>query len=172
MDLKHKSKKRTGPKPAEKAEDAYNYAMWYLNNFGDTSESNLRTKLKNKTDNQEWIDFAINKVIEHRFQSDARYAEIIVRQGMETKSWGRSRIAQELMKKGIQTDIANEAMSPLDDDDPIDRATQGLGKKFRDRDIVEQKDLAKAQRFLATRGFDFDCISAAIKQHNDNASAE
>lgn len=168
MERKNQRQKRTGAKPAEKAEDAFNYLMWYLNKFGDTSESNLRTKLKNKTDNQEWIDFAIIKAIEHGYQSDSRCAEIIVRQGMESKAWGRSRIAMELKKKGIPADIATEAMAPLEDDDPTARATEALGKRFRGREITEQKDRAKAGRYLATRGFGFDSISKAIRNHNES----
>ena len=136
MKDKRQSKQRTGPKPAECADDAFNFVMWHLNKFGDTSESNLRTKLKRKTDNQEWIDFAINKVIELGYQSDSRYAEIVVRQGMESRSWGRSRVAMELKKKGIPDDVAAEAMAPLDDDDPIARCTEALGKKFRGREIT------------------------------------
>jgi len=160
--------KRKGARPAENAEDAYGYALWYLNKFGDTSESNLRIKLRNKTDNQEWIDYAINKLIDQGYQSDQRYAEILVRRGMETKSWGRSRIQQELARKGIPRDIMAEAMQPLDDDDPVARATVALSKKFRGREIDSEKDSAKATRFLVTRGFDFDSISKAIRQHNES----
>lgn len=164
---RNRDRKRKGAKPAENPEDAYNYAIYYLAKFGETSEANLRLKLKNKTDNQAWIDFAINKVIEQGYQSDSRFAEMIVRKGVESKSWGKSRIEQELRKKGISSDIAEEALSALSEDDPLPRAQEALEKKFRGRVITEQKDWAKATRFLATRGFGFGCISAAIKLHNE-----
>src|SRR5690554_5309366 len=106
MEKPYRKQKRKGPKPAEGPEDAYNYVVWYLSKFGENSEKNLREKLKNKTDNQEWIDFAINKVVELGYQSDSRYAEMIVRNGLGSKSWGKSRIEQELRRKGIPSDIA------------------------------------------------------------------
>ena len=56
MESKPQGQRRSRAKPAEKPEDAFGYAVWYLNKFGDTSEKNLREKLTNKTDNQEWID--------------------------------------------------------------------------------------------------------------------
>jgi len=172
MENKTPAQRRSQAKPAEKPEDVWGYLTWYLNKFGDTSEKNLRDKLTNKTDNQEWIDRAIEKAIDLGFQSDTRFAEMIARRGFESKHWGRSRIEQEMMKKGVPSDIAKEAIGAWSDEHPEDRAAEALTKKFRDREIAEQKDQAKATRYLASRGFDFGCISAAIKLHNDSLEGD
>lgn len=163
-------KKRQGPRPAEGPPDVLQYGLWYLAKFGDTSEKNLRTKMRNKTDEESWIDEAIQKLIDLGYQSDERFAELIVRKGLESKSWGRARIEAEMFRKGVPSDVAKEAMVVLQDDDPATRADEALGKKFRLKNLVEQKDRARATRYLASRGFDFQSISAAISRHNDHCS--
>ena len=161
-------KKRTGPQPAKGPECVYSYAIWYLGRFGENSEKQIRDKMKNKTDNQEWIDIAMNKIIDQGYQSDSRYAEMIVRKGLGSKAWGKSRIKNELRSKGILTDTIEDAMELLNDDDPLSRAHEALGKKFRGKEIVEKKDYGKATRFLSVHGFGFDHIRSAIKLHNEN----
>jgi regulatory protein len=126
--------------------------------------------MRNKTDEESWIDEAIQKLIDLGYQSDERFAELIVRKGLESKSWGRARIEAEMFRKGVPSDVAKEAMVVLQDDDPATRADEALGKKFRLKNLVEQKDRARATRYLASRGFDFQSISAAISRHNDHCS--
>ena len=163
--------KRKLPKPAKNPERVFEYAVWRLNEFGETSEKNLREKLTRVTDNQEWIDAAIAKLIELGYQSDRRFAEVIARKGLGSKRWGERRIEQEMKKKGINSDVIEEVMSSaLSDDDPIARAQDALGKKFRGREIKEQKERARATRHLAGKGFSFDCISSAISRHNQEIS--
>lgn len=171
MENQRQNKKRKGARPAKEPEEVYGYAVFYLSKFGERSESDLRVKLKNKTDNPAWIDYAINKVIEQGYQSDSRYAEMIVRNGLGSKAWGRSRIEQEMRRKRLSSDVIEEAMTALIEDDPLSRAKDAIDKKFRGREITEKKDWAKATRFLATRGFGFDAISSAIKRHNEELNS-
>lgn len=166
MDEKPQRRKRKGPIPAKGPEDVYGYGVIILGRYGDFSEKDLREKMKRKTDNQDWIDQAMAKLIEQGYQSDARCAEMIVSKGMGSKVWGRSRIEQEMRRKGLTTETIEEALTLLAEDDPLERAKDALDRKFRDRVIEDQKDRAKATRFLATRGFGFGSISSAIDQHN------
>jgi regulatory protein len=151
-------------------EDVYGYAVFLLSKFGDYSEKNLREKMKRKTDNQQWIDQSIEKLIEQGYQSDARYAEMIVRKGTGPKAWGKGRIEQEMKRKGLDSETIKEALTLLADDDPLERAKEALDRKFQDRVIEDQKDRAKATRFLAARGFGFGSITAAIDLHNRELS--
>lgn len=169
----YQNRKKKGARPAKEPQCAYNYAVWYLNKYGEQSEKTLREKIrKAKTDNEEWIDFAINKVQEYGFQSDLRYAEMIIRRGLSpSNSWGVRRIQQELIKKGIHRDVADEALSALSEDNPVERATQALAKKYKSLVIKEPKDKNRAVRFLAGKGFGFDVISSAISAHNNPEEA-
>lgn len=161
--------KKKGAAPAKEPQCAYNYAVWYLNKYGEQSERTLREKIrKAKTNNEEWIDFAISKLQEYGFQSDARYADMIIRKGLSpSSSWGVRRIQQEMIKKGISRDIAEEALGALNEDNQTERATQALEKKYKTLVIKDQKERSRAVRFLSGKGFGFDVISSAISAHNE-----
>lgn len=158
-------RKKRQAEPAKTIQEVESYALYYLNKYGETSEQNLRTRLlRNKTDNQEWVDEIILKVIEYGYLSDMRYAEIIVRHGVENKGWGRQRILSELIKKGIKRDVIDSAILVLDRDDPVSRAATLIEKKFKCE--INKDNWRKAVNFLANRGFSFDTISSAIKTYN------
>lgn len=161
-------KKRTGPKQAKSAESLFNYGVWYLHKFGDTSEHNLRTKMSRKTEHPEWVESAIQRLVEMDYISEKRFASLMVYKGLGSKAWGRARIEMELKRKGVKPEIIKEALEELQDDDPESRAEQALAKKFRNNRILDQKERARATRFLASRGFDFQSISKAIEAHKDS----
>lgn len=165
---KSKGQKRSGPKQAKSAESLFNYGVWYLHKFGDTSEHNLRMKMSRKTDNPEWVDSAIRRLVEMDYLSETRFAALVVHKGLASKSWGRARIEMELKRKGVKPEVIKEALEELQDDDPASRAEQVLSKRFRKSPITEQNERAKATRYLASRGFDFQSISKAIAGHNES----
>lgn len=165
----YQKKKRKEPKQAKTAERVLNYAIWRLGEYGETSEKNLREKLARITDNQEWMDAAIARVIDLGYQSDRRYAEMIVRKGLGSEAWGERRIVEELKKKGIAPDATEQALELLAEDDPVGRAKEVLDKKFRDRKIEGKREWAKAQGLLNRKGFGLDAISPAINLHNEEA---
>ena len=167
---KKPGQKREGPKQAKDPERVYSYGVWRLSKYGEISEKKLREKMTRITDNQEWIDSAINKLIDQGYQSDSRYAEMIVRKGLGSKAWGKRRIEQEMKVKGISSDVIEEALEVLNEDDPLERAKDALAKKFRGREIKDQKEWARAMRFLARQGF--GGASDAIKLHNSELAEE
>jgi regulatory protein len=163
-----KEQRRSGPKQAKSAESLFNYGVWYLHKFGDTSEHNLRMKMSRKTDNPEWVESAISRLVEMDYLSEKRFAELMVHKGLGSKTWGRARIEMELKRKGVRQEVIKEALEELQDDDPASRAEQVLAKKFRNNPITEQNERARATRYLASRGFDFQSVSKAIAGHNES----
>ena len=164
--------RRTGPKQAKNTTSLFNYGVWYLSKFGDTSVHNLSTQMSRKTENSEWVDDAIRRLVELDYLNERRFAEVMVHKGLGSKAWGRARIEMELKKKGVDQGVIKEALAVLADDDPAGRAEEALNKKFRARQIIEMKERARATRFLASRGFDFQSISKAIESHNDFVPSE
>lgn len=159
--------------PAKELQCVINYAAFRLDRYGETSEKKLRVVLKNKTDNQAWIDQAIERMIDLGYLSDIRYAEMLVRKGVVSKGWGKRRIEQVLREKGIPNDVAEQALLALENDDPLSRAVGSLSKKFSSKiEYRDQKQYAKAVRHLGSRGYGFDVITDAIKQYNESLEYE
>ena len=70
--------------------------------------------------------------------------------------------------KGLRTvnqTLKNKGLPPVarDADKELEKARALLVKKFRNQTKLDLKDRQKAYRMLASRGFDFDTINAAIK---------
>ena len=162
-------KKRTGLTPAKEPQCVVNYALYCLKS--ETNEATLRKKLKNKTDNLDWIDEAIVKVKDWGYLNDARYAGMYVRNAIKMKGWGERRIKQEMRMKGLADEVIEQALAENDDSEPESMALNALSKKFK-TPIIEMKERARAQRYLVTRGFSFGDISNAIKAHNESLENE
>ncbi|MCY9861311.1 regulatory protein RecX [Vibrio coralliirubri] len=158
--------------PAKEPQCVINYAMIRLDRYGETSEKKLREALCNKTDNQQWVEMAVARMIELGYLCDLRYALMIVRNGVDLKGWGKRRIEQSLKNKGIKSDVAAQAMLSIEDDDQLTRSVFSLSKKFSSKiEYRDQKNYARAVRYLVGQGFGFDVITDTIKQFNETFDA-
>ncbi|WP_413110740.1 RecX family transcriptional regulator [Thaumasiovibrio sp. DFM-14] len=101
--------KQAGPKPAQKVEDVYEYAIWWLNQRS-YSVAKLKEKLPRKTTNSEWIDQVIHRLLELGYLCDKRYAETYVQS--RCRAYGPTQLAQKLQLQGVgQADIDNALLS-------------------------------------------------------------
>lgn len=134
---------------------AFNSALNSLD-YRDHSEREIRTKLLRKHD-AEYVDEAVEKLLELNLINDERYAENYARELFEHKKFGKMRIRAELRAKGISADIANEAVEALFDEeepDNIQRIVDIIGKRYYNRmnDEVGRKSFF---RFAANGVFIF-----------------
>jgi regulatory protein len=107
----------------------------------------------------------IYKLQRENLLDDADFA----RQWVESRQHhklGRSRIAQELRRKGVSQDEAEEALSIIEDDDQLAGAI-ALAQKAAAR-IKPGEDMRKASSriaaMLARRGYSWDIAKEAIRQ--------
>ncbi|MGR5065188.1 RecX family transcriptional regulator [Photobacterium sp. DNB22_13_2] len=132
---KQSAPKPAGPKPAQKVEDVYEYAIWWLNQRS-YSVAKLKEKLPRKTTNTEWINQVINRLLELGFLCDQRYAETYV--NSRCRSYGPAKLAQKLKLQGVsQADIDN-ALLTIDEsgqDELINRVINKYAGKKSAKDI-------------------------------------
>lgn len=111
------------------------------------------------------VEMVIYKLQRENLLDDADFA----RQWVESRQHhklGRSRIAQELRRKGISQEEAEDALSVIDDDDQLSGAV-ALAEKAAAR-IKPGEDMRKAANriagMLARRGYSWDIAKQAIAQ--------
>lgn len=111
------------------------------------------------------VEMVIYKLQRENLLDDADFA----RQWVESRQHhklGRSRIAQELRRKGISQEEAEDALSVIDDDDQLSGAI-ALAEKAATR-IKPGEDMRKAASriagILARRGYSWDIAKQAIAQ--------
>ena len=147
---------------------AFNSALNSLD-YRDHSEREIRTKLLRKHD-AEYVDEAVEKLLELNLINDERYAENYARELFEHKKFGKMRIRAELRAKGISADIANEAVEALFDEeepDNIQRIVDIIGKRYYNRmnDEVGRKKVFFA---LQRMGYSFSDIREAMSEFSDD----
>lgn len=115
------------------------------------------------------VEMVLYKLEREKLLDDADFA----RQWAEARAsrkMGRGRIAQELRRKGISADEAEEALSEIDDEDQLAGATE-LAKKAAARrkpDEDPRKATARIAAMLARRGYSWDVAREAIHAAMDD----
>lgn len=147
---------------------AFNSALNSLD-YRDHSEKEIRAKIMRKH-GAEYVDEAVEKLIELDLINDRRYAENYARELFEHKKFGKIRIKSELIAKGIASDIASETVNSLFEDeepDNIQRIVDIIEKKYYNRmnDEVGRKKVFSA---LQRMGYSFSDIREAMSEFSDD----
>ncbi len=147
---------------------AFNSALNSLD-YRDHSEKEIRAKLLRKHD-ADYVDEAVEKLIELDLVNDERYAENYARELFERKKFGKMRIKSELRAKGISADIANAAVEELfeeEEPDNVQRIVDIIGKRYYNRmnDEVRRKKVFSA---LQRMGYSFSDIREAMSEFSDD----
>lgn len=147
---------------------AFNSALNSLD-YRDHSEKEIRAKLLRKHD-ADYVDEAVEKLIELDLVNDERYAENYARELFERKKFGKMRIKSELRAKGISADIANAAVEELfeeEEPDNVQRIVDIIGKRHYNRmnDEVGRKKVFSA---LQRMGYSFSDIREAMSEFSDD----
>ena len=127
------------------------------------SARELARKLKARGVGEDEAAAAIGVVISEGWQSDERYAEMLVRTRI-AHGYGPMRIEAELRVAGLPSDRIRAALDAAGVDWRV-QAAEAHAKKFGapPKTSVER---AKHYRFLQGRGFDSSQIAAVLKGEN------
>lgn len=116
------------------------------------------------------IEMVLYKLEREHILDDVDFARQWV-DARSTRKLGRSRIAQELRRKGVSVDEAEAALSAIDDDDQLSGAA-ALAEKAIAR-IKPGEDPRKAENrilaMLARRGYGWDIAKQALQMAQENS---
>lgn len=111
------------------------------------------------------VEMVLYKLQRENLLDDADFARQWV-ESRQTRRLGKGRIAQELRRKGVSQDEAEEALSAIDDEDQLSGAI-ALASKAVQR-IKPGEDQRKAvnriSAMLARRGYSWDIVKEAVRQ--------
>ena len=130
----------------------------------DYTEYKIREKLREGYYGEDIIDEAVDYLKSFRYIDDERYAEDYVRYHMQDRS--RNRIKQDLMQKGISTEILDRILDTAyceETQNPeIELCRTLLKKKHFDPDLATYEEKQKLKAFLYRKGFGTDVIESAM----------
>ncbi|HEV2577837.1 MAG TPA: regulatory protein RecX [Acidobacteriaceae bacterium] len=136
------------------------------------SERDLRRRLSDRVSPDETGREAVEKVIaklkELGYLSDQRFAADFARLRQENEKFGKRRVQQGLMQKGIASSLVNEAVTKqYEDVDEVALARQYIERKRLkppggDRE-QRQKETAKIMRRLVAAGFSSRAVWVVLR---------
>ncbi|MCK5893950.1 MAG: regulatory protein RecX [Endozoicomonadaceae bacterium] len=124
------------------------------------SRKELWQKLLIRADTEASLEIVLAALESERLLSDERFAEVFVRSCIH-RGLGPVRIKQELLQKGISSELIALHMEACDED-WLQQARGVSDKKFGATPIKNTKEKAKRVRYLQYRGFRMDTIMGIV----------
>ena len=147
------------------ANNAYEYALNLLSARAYTSR-NLRRKLVQKEFDPDEINSTMARLVASKLIDDSKFAAEYARQKLVVGGSSSRRVEQELQKKGIDRDLAKEAVGSVVEEESVDTsasAERAARKKFKSLSGLEPEvQRRRLFGFLARRGFDLDEVKRAV----------
>ena len=147
--------------------NAYSYALNLLAARPYTTRS-LHRKLIQREYPAADAEDAIRRLVANGLLDDAKYAEQYARSKMAITGTSRRRLQQDLFRKGIKPEIANEAIDSVIEQENID--TGAVVERVARKKLVQMGDLEpfvlrrRLFSFLARRGYDLDEIKSVVSR--------
>lgn len=128
----------------------------------------LRKYLTDKEYAPAVVNYVMDKMKYYGYIDDKAYAQAYVEQNSQSK--GARRVKQELIQRGIKLSEAEE-VSEQERDFSLDNATRLAERYMRGKDC-DIKTIVKLQRYLVSRGYDFDIVNSVVRAYKDNLAVD
>ncbi|MEO5627375.1 MAG: RecX family transcriptional regulator [Candidatus Saccharimonadales bacterium] len=136
---------------------AYMRAIDYLSRR-QRSEWEVRDYLRRKEYDLPTADIILNKLSEHNYIDDLKFAEAWIRNRRSLKPTSLRRLRQELAQKHVAKDVVEQAISE-DEGDESDTLKELINKK---RQQVRYQDDQKMIAYLLRQGFNYGDVKEAL----------
>lgn len=133
-----------------------------LLSYHDYSKKEIVDKLALKGHNKDYALSAVEKLEEYGYINDERYAITFAENLSQRKGMNVNAIKNELLRKGISREIADNAAESLDFD-PILRIIDLLNTKFS-RKITTEKGVKQTVAALQRLGYRWSDINSAFRR--------
>lgn len=136
--------------------------------FRNRAVKELERGLKQKGEPPECIKEALERLSSAGYLNDASYAKQYTRSKISSSGFGARRVSFELSRKGVNREVASQAIQDVKEEDQIDekevleKVAQKKLKSLARFDTETQK--RRLFGFLARRGFSNDDISKTMRK--------
>ncbi len=149
---------------AKSIDNVFNSAYWHLNQQ-DFTIAEIRSKLERKTQNVEWIECVLARLIENNYlKNDLEFAIRYCESAFNNET-GKGAIVQKLKKRGISSQNIDAAITQVIEQNSIDfyeMANSRLQSRYSNFDGISKEKLYTQ---MTTRGFSRAQIDYALSQH-------
>ncbi|MGB0522035.1 MAG: regulatory protein RecX [Flammeovirgaceae bacterium] len=133
--------------------------------YQERCESEVRTKLLAIGIRGYEIQELVDLLKEENFLNEGRFAKQFATGKFRVKKWGKMKISQALMQKGVADNYIHEGLEEIDEQEYLDTLYQLLVKKW---DSLQEVDLykkkGKAFNYAVSKGFEPHVIWEVINE--------
>ncbi|MFT0847860.1 regulatory protein RecX [Actinomycetaceae bacterium L2_0104] len=134
-----------------------------------------RAQLAQALERREISEEVCREVLEHFEEigliDDAHFAEVLTRTRFAEKGSSRRAILDELQRKGVARDLAEQAVEQIDEDEEFEAAVHLAMKKLRTASGKPETLLRRTYATLARRGFNPGQCSRALREAESRLKA-
>ena len=143
---------------------AFNAGMNILS-YRPHGKKELINKLVSKKHDRASAEKAADRLEELKLVNDRNFADMLTRHLNENKGYSKKRIMQELLRRGIDRETAEEAVSALDKNGE-ERIIELLEKKYS-RYLGDEKGRKRVYNALLRLGYGYGEINSALKKFEE-----
>jgi regulatory protein len=125
------------------------------------TEAEMRQWLANREVEADEAGRVIGFLTENLALDDRAYAVAFTSDKRELSGWGRDRIREVLLRRGVDRYLVEEALAGKDAETEVDRAVRVLNE--RGADLSDDRGRQRALGLLARRGYEAEEAYAAIR---------
>ena len=97
----------------------------------------------------------LKHLVKEGYVDESRYADAFVHDKVRFAKWGRSKIAQALWQKRIPADVADEALSHIDEDEYMEALRDVVASRYRSvKGATEYERKMKTMKSVCGRGYE------------------
>lgn len=146
---------------------------YYLLGYRDHSAKELYDKLLHSVSSEIAVE-TVALMIEQGYINDAAYADKLARYFLQSKKWGERRALQEMVRRGIDRETAENALAECEVDTP-DQIKAILEKKYASL-LANADDSRKANQkvtaALMRLGYDYSDIRQALAAYREETEED
>ncbi len=150
-------------------EVAYQQALRYLK-FRPRTETEIRWNLEGHHFTEHVIEDILIRLRESGLVDDTRFARTWIENRNEFRPRSRRALSIELRQRGLDEDIAAEALAEIDDEALAYQAAIRQSSKLKNLEWLDFR--RKLTGFLGRRGFNYEVISIVVKRVWDETQSE
>ena len=134
------------------------------------SRAQLTDKLAARDVDPDIAEEVLDRFEEVGLVDDVAFAETLVRAQQESRGLSRRGLRHELRKKGVDPDVAEDALAAVDVESERARAEELVASRLRRlHGLPREVQLRRLAGFLARKGYPGDLAFSVIRQALDNA---
>ncbi len=154
------------PRPLQTEDELYEYAVRSLGRKMRTV-AELKRLMRMRVpegSGDTWIESVVERLKQQRYLNDTQYAATFTRLRQENQHFGKRRVQQDLMVKGVHADVIAKTLEASYGTLDEEELARGFLERKRIRKPQNEKETARIVRLMARAGYSTGVIFRILKK--------